>query len=157
MPPGNYKLSNISFSNSAKRIPLLTGDPKTVKEELDGISYLIGTYGDFNYDASKIPGAVSVAIEISKPNAWFEHYTSELRDMSLSKNSLVTKYIQNTQGQFRLNASDLPTDAYYQIRLAALNSNGQMIGYISDPINIQVSATQITSGKQLIKQLMHKK
>lgn len=92
------------------------------------------------YDTSQISGAVSAMVEISKPNSWFEHYTGTFRDDSPSEKALtkITLPLLKSTDQ-KIDLTSLKESGFYQLRIAAIDKEGAMTGYFSDPIVLQVT------------------
>lgn len=138
-PASDVRLNNVEFLSGEKLIPQLQADEKYLREDADGVSRLTKEKAVFEYDASKIEGADSFVVEVSKPNSWFEHYTGQMRDQQLSKHELTKIILKEPKGRFEIQAQTFPMPAYYQVRLVCLNKQGEVIGYVSDSINVQVS------------------
>jgi hypothetical protein len=141
--PGTYKLLGVRLTSGKDQIPALSVDSSTIRAGEEGAYRYNGTTGRFFYDAQAISGAQEVVLEISQPNSWFEHYAGDYRDTSLSSHSLKIWRLKLLSGVFELPASELPTAAYYQLRLVALGKDGKVVGYVSDPINLQIAGEQI--------------
>jgi len=127
---------SVRFINGERVIPTLS--PEMVEEGLDGICRPKTDSAGFSYDASKIPGARSVLVEISKPRSYFLHYTSTLRDNALCKHSLSTISLSALKGTFQLPMSTIPIGDRFQVRIAALSSGGRVLGTVSDPVTIEI-------------------
>lgn len=84
--------------------------------------------------------AASCVVEISKPNAYFMHYTRTLQDSQLSPYAVRRIALAATRGRFELYRSDFGTPERFQIRLAALDKKGKVIGATSDPLSIDLSS-----------------
>lgn len=149
-PFKNYRRSveGIALLNGQPEIAHLSADPAFLHEAPDGNSYLNGNVGTFDYDASRLPGVKQVAVELSQPNSWFEHYTGTYRDTKLSNKALRSWRTERTSGKFSLAARVFPTAGFYQVRILGLSGNGQVSGYCSDPINLQVDSGQISAKGQ---------
>ncbi len=137
----------LSCSSGEKQIPNLSFDANVMHENVDGITYMNGHKATFTFDASQIPQAKSVLLEVSNPNSWFEHYTGDFRDMSPSAHCLTKYKIDSLKGSLNVEAKLFPYPAYYQVRLAALSSDGKVVGTFSDPVNLQIAQGQIDQSK----------
>ncbi len=141
-------VEGIEFLNGQSEIARLSADPASLHEAPDGNSYLNGNVGTFDYDASRLPGVKQVAVELSQPNSWFEHYSGTYRDTKLSNRALKTWRTDRIKGKFSLAARVFPAAGFYQIRILGLSGNSQVSGYCSDPINLQVDSGQISAQGQ---------
>jgi hypothetical protein len=141
-------VSRIVFSNGRTEIAVLKADKRSLHEAPDGNCYLNGSAGVFNYDASMLPGVKQVAVELSRPNSWFEHYTGTYRDTKLSEHALKSWRTERTKGSFSLAARAFPSAGYYQLRICGLSGSGEGLGYVSDPVNLQLDSGQISGPEQ---------
>ncbi|MEZ4487976.1 MAG: hypothetical protein R3F51_10340 [Cyanobacteriota/Melainabacteria group bacterium] len=92
------------------------------------------------YDTSQVSGAVSAMVEISKPNSWFEHYTGTFRDDSPSEKALTKITLPSLKStDQKIDLTSLKESGFYQLRIAAIDKEGAMTGYFSDPIVLQVT------------------
>ena len=92
------------------------------------------------YDTSQVTGAASALVEISRPNSWFEHYTGTFRDDSVSDKALTRVPLPSLKSTDQIiDLSSLKESGFYQLRLAALDKEGTLTGYFSDPIVLQVT------------------
>lgn len=90
------------------------------------------------YDATKIPRAKAVTLEISKPYFYFEHYTYLLRDNQAGKQLLAKQELHNLTGTVTLSRNEFPQAATYQLRLKAQDESGEIIGTYSTPLTLLV-------------------
>jgi hypothetical protein len=153
-PLADVQLNGMTFLSGEKLIPQLFADENYLREDADGVSRLTKEKAVFEYDASQIDGADSFVVEVSKPNSWFEHYSGQMRDQELSKHALTRIVLKESKGKFEIQSRVFPMPAYYQVRLACLNKQGEVIGFVSDSINLQVSefaGKKRLSGKAKIK------
>ena len=133
------EISKITALNLEKSLPALSADGKNLVEGVDGICRVKGAHPTFSYDVSQIPGAHSAVCEISKPNSWFEHYSGTLRDREISKHALFTPTLNKLSGRaIPLSFAGIKEHGFYQIKIAALDKDGKVIGYFSDPLNFQI-------------------
>lgn len=151
------KLLSVQLSNGQREMPVLQVDPQSIRSGEEGTYRFNSNSGSFFYDAEKILHAKQAVLELSKPNSWFEHYSGDYRDARLSSQALKRWKLNGLKGKFDLAANQLPSAAYYQVRLAALDADGQVAGYVSDPINLQISSQQVNAGRNSLRQAAHAK
>lgn len=132
--PSTVKIYSASFSDGKALVPAVSFD-----FESDGLCQANPTLS-FSYDASAIPGAVKVLYEVSKPDSWFEHYSGTYRDSQPSKEALKSVTLDSIKSRVTVDASQLDGSGFYELRIAALDANGKIIGFFSDPINFQYSS-----------------
>ncbi|MFA6207968.1 MAG: glycosyltransferase family 39 protein [Candidatus Obscuribacterales bacterium] len=119
--------------------PIVASDGKTLIEDGDGICRPKGKMPSFNYDATMVPGAVSVYVEVSKPNSWFEHYSGSFRATSKSPEAQHSHTLGKLKGNgVPITFTGVKGPGFFQMRLAALDQEGKIIGYFSDPLNFQL-------------------
>jgi hypothetical protein len=119
--------------------PKIESDEKTLVEDGDGICRPRGKMPSFNYDVSIVPGAVSAYVEVSKPNSWFEHYSGSFRATSKSPEALFSHTLGKLKGNgVPITFTGVKGPGFYQMRMAALDRDGNVIGYFSDPLNFQL-------------------
>jgi len=107
----------------------------------DGIFYLTPNMTNFklDYDVQTVTGAKSALLEVSRPNVWFEHTSKSFRDSAPSNNALISKRIENLSGNISIETKQLKGPGYYQVRVAALGADNNIVGYFSDPLVLQMS------------------
>ncbi|HEY9869074.1 MAG TPA: glycosyltransferase family 39 protein [Candidatus Obscuribacterales bacterium] len=147
---GNYTacLSGVRLLRGVTEIPVLEPDWKTLHEDLAGVARPVRSKAAFRYDVSALPGANRAVAELSKPNAWFEHYSGQYRDADLSPFALKRFELTQRQGTFEIPLSELPAPAYYQVRIAGVGADGHVVGYVSDPVNLQISEDSIRGARK---------
>lgn len=91
------------------------------------------------FDVSGVSDAQTAVVEVSEPNSWFEHYSGTLRDDKFADKRLRQIKSDAQSGLISVNADEFPCSGYYQLRAFAVNRQGNVVGYSSDPINVQVS------------------
>lgn len=148
--PDGVQIKNVTLLSGANAIPTIAPDttaPKTdgrtVAEDVGGVSRPGTVIGPFKYDVSKVAGADHALFEISKADSWFEHYSGTFRDKKLSPEALLTKSTSEKTGQFSLPAKELDRPGFYEIRVCAVDKNGKLCGFPSDPVDLQFSAEDI--------------
>ena len=137
--PGKATINSLNINRADKEIPQLVADDSTVTLAIEGVYRPTKEPLLFKYDATQIPKAKEVAVEVSKPDSWFEHYTGQLRDKTLSDKSFKSWRLGKLAGTFELDQNTLPAGGYYQVRIAAIDAQGHVAGYVSDPINLQIT------------------
>lgn len=137
-PGVTVTVHGLALLSGRTAIPSLTPAGKNFTEDNSGVVRAFGKAGHFNYDASAIPGACAVVFEISKPNAWFDHYTNTYRDSSQSPKALKSWTSPNLSGNNQaLDLKQLKDPGFYELRIAAVGKQGEVVGYFSDPIMFQ--------------------
>ena len=139
--PGNIKISSARFLNLGKEIPTISTDEMNWLQNQDGtFSPKPKSAPTLVYDASKLVRATHVVAEISLPYEFFEYVAPSYRQPALSTRS--RKLVSNgSSGTIALPSDLLNQSAEYEIRIAALDGNEKMIGYVSDPITIRTAST----------------
>ncbi len=138
-PDAEVTVYGIALLNGKGAVANLVPSGKHFTEDETGVIRAGGKLGHFSYDVNNINGATSVVFEVSKPNAWFEHYTNSYRDAARCEKALKswTSPVLNAVDQ-PLELRKLSGPGFYELRLAALGSNGEIVGYFSDPIMFQL-------------------
>lgn len=134
-------ISALEFGALTTKRPILKCDGITLVEDIDGICRPRGQVerSAFSYDASNVAGAATVYYEVSKPNSWFEHYSGTLRDNQQSDEAQFTGTLAKLKGSaIPITFSGLKGHGFYQLRLAALDEKGKLVGYFSDPLNFHI-------------------
>ncbi len=91
-----------------------------------------------NFDATKIAGANHVMAEISKPFEYFDYFNASYRQDALSPNSLKKYSLQGLKGEMTLWREDFKVEGEYDVRIAAFDKDGKLLGYVSDPVTIDL-------------------
>jgi hypothetical protein len=147
--PCKINVESVRFINADDQIPELSIAPE-FKYFIDsnGTLYTSEDLGPVRYDATKIKGAKSVHYEISKPESWFEHYSGTLRDKAPSeKVSDSGKFEQLSSSQAVIPLKALKVPGFYEVRIIALDAQDKPLGYVSNPINFQVSGSYFKKRK----------
>lgn len=139
--PCKINVKTVRFINADDEIPALSFAPGT-KTYIDsnGTLYINKDLGPLIYDATKIKGAKYVRYEISRPESWFEHYTGTLRDKAPSDKAFDSGKLDDlssTNAVVSLKALKVP--GYYEFRILAMDAQDKPLGYVSNPINFQVT------------------
>ena len=130
------RLGQLKINSAEGLMPELKAQNMAVG--LDGINRISEKKFEIRCDASRIPGCQSIRLELSKPNSWFEHYSGTLRDRQFSEHALKNYSKDGSAASFDFTRADFPTAAYYELRAFALDKDGKVIGFCSDPVNLQI-------------------
>lgn len=127
------KLLNLNHIHG-KRASCLV-DLKTASLSKNG-KYLIrkGTKATLHLSATCVPNAKGLYLELSKPNHFLHFSSTDVHLPVPSKHTMRSWNILGSQTNFDIDASVFREDAFYQLRACATDSNGNLIGYFSDPI-----------------------
>jgi hypothetical protein len=137
--PEAIEIASIRAINLENQMPNIEPDAHDLVEGPDGICRVKGPRPTFSYDVSNVPGAVSATCEVSRPNSWFEHYSGTLRENDVSKNAFAVTPFNKVKGRnILLSYAGIKDHGFYQIKVAAVDKNGKVIGYFSDPLNFQI-------------------
>lgn len=85
-------------------------------------------------DVSKVRGAKSILLEISKPNLMFNFGKVSSHDPHQNKNAALSLNLQGRTLSFPLDMNTFKENALYQMRICAVDKKGRLIGGFSDPI-----------------------
>ncbi len=138
--PASVRLASIKIIGKKELMPEFSAMSKEFAAGNDGIYRPLKGSKHLNFlvDASNLAGAESVALELSRPNSWFEHYSGSLRDRDFSKQSLTRFIEKGNKVRLSIEKTAFPQKAYYELRAFALDKNGKIIGFSSDPVNLQI-------------------
>jgi hypothetical protein len=126
-------------------IPMLSAQPASeepgsgLNEDAGGVCYPNGAVAFFKYDARQIKGAKAVMYEITKPNFWFEHVSGTFNDQSFSASTALRGTLPQLCGARQSIACHLP-GGFYEMRVAAVDEKGNMVGKTSYPIVFQIGS-----------------
>ncbi len=140
-PGESLTIGGMEFGSLSGLRPILKSDGITLVEDVDGICNPKGLTerAAFSYDASSVAGAATVYYEVSKPNSWFEHYSGSFRDNRQSKEAQFSGTLTKLRGSaIPITFTGLKGHGFFQLRIAALNQDGKLIGYFSDPLNFHI-------------------
>lgn len=90
----------------------------------------------FAYDASRIPGAKGVFLEVSEPYYEFHVRVHSFRENTKSRHVVYSKKLDQLSGNFAVPPQVVRKPAYYQIRIGAVNAAGDVIGSFCDPVTV---------------------
>jgi len=138
-PDVAISVHGVGLLNGRNAIPTLEPVGKNFVEDESGVIRAGGKLGHVNYDASQVSGATGVVFEISRPNAWFEHYTNTYRDAAKCDKALTSWTATALKGDnIPFGLKKLGGGGFYELRIAATGKNGDVVGYFSDPIMFQL-------------------
>ncbi len=93
------------------------------------------------FDATMIPGASSIEAQLTKPNYFFDSYMMSRRESAVGQSI----NFDSARGLLVLKPELFPEAAYYQIRVRARNSAGELIGVWSDPLTFIVRGDKLST------------
>jgi hypothetical protein len=120
----------------------LNSDQKTVNEDSlrDGF-YPVNSAENvrLDWDAGMIAGASSCKLQISEPDVSFSHLAGGFRESTDGEQA--SKIVDNLplSGARNLTRQDFGIQGKYEVRLAAVDANGALLGFYSDPVSLMVS------------------
>ncbi len=143
-------MTAIEQISNTEMIPKLEPDNTSLKLDYDG-AYLPAAEGSkelkLTFDATSIPSASKVSVELSAP---FDRFEIPEPSLNVSPTFHATKFcpraakrwtIASTKGDISINASDLPKPAHYQVRLFAIGADDKILGFSSYPVTIATART----------------
>lgn len=126
------KLNSIEISDQAKISPTIDLTQLTCSE--NGVYPLKATETNLAADAGQIPGATGLLIEITKPNFFFENFRE-----SNGEDAVGSRFpVKNTKTNFALKRILFRGKGYYQVRVRAVNDQGETVGEPSCRLSLQV-------------------
>jgi hypothetical protein len=133
----------VEISNVRLLSASTTGPRLTVKEPENAAGIVQLRQPNFSCftSAQDTPGAVAIALELGKPNCFFDNFgqsdTGDASDMVAE-----TKRLQGKQGSFCVSGAEFaktfPNKSFYQLRARCIDGSGKAVGGFSDPVTIQV-------------------
>ena len=143
LKPVTLDLKSAQLTNAVDEIPELKVSPQCDSyTDSNGTIYIKTSLGPLSYDATKIKNAKSVRYEISAPDSWFEHYSGTLRDTGPSQHIADTgKLADLSSSDLIMNLNALKVPGFYELRIMALDADDKVIGYVSNPVNFQLSSS----------------
>ncbi len=137
--PGNTKILSARFLDLENEIPKLYAVPKYWAREKSGA--VVPKSKDaivLNFDATKLAGTKYVMAEISKPFEYFEYFIPCYRQDTMSKRSMKKYSLEGLKGEMTLWAEDFKIPGEYDVRIAAFDKDGKLLGYVSDPVTMRI-------------------
>lgn len=132
---GDVKLESALFKSTTDYIPTFVFNGQG-ELNTSGLIDLKNDRLPFSFDVSKIPGAKSAFVEVSEPYYEFHFQPHSFRQSVKSKHVSHTQVVNSLTGRFILPPQVVKHPAYYQIRIAATDSAGNILGSFSDPITL---------------------
>lgn len=138
MSEGDSTLQSAVLVSDKNLVPELMAIPGRSEKSSDSI--LSGKDGKvyFSFDASNIENACSVRVEISEPCCRFNDYVGTYRDNQFCPWAMKSFDIPKSKGSFAISCF-LGTPAWNQVRILAKSSDGKVLGFSSDPLQMRSS------------------
>jgi hypothetical protein len=148
--PLRYKIFSVRLKDESSLVPTLRAisTPTVVNHDIqaDGFYPVNNRQGlEIFWDAAKVSGAVSTILQISLPDFMYAQFADGFREFELEKHSLKTIDTASLCRQATLTRKDFPLPGKYQVRVAARDKEGKVIGYCSDPLDIMVTDEPLES------------
>ncbi len=132
----SYDLESVSLLRNADSfVPKLHFAGKGVMNTC-GLYELEANDLRFSFDASKIRNARGIIAEVSRPYCEFDFVSGTLRDRKPCKYALHTMRMDKLQGELTVPPGMVRKPAYYQVRIAATDAHGEILGSFSDPVTV---------------------
>ncbi|MGD9684596.1 MAG: hypothetical protein AB7W16_25810 [Candidatus Obscuribacterales bacterium] len=134
LPARRYRLESASRVDTRGTIPGLSMRSPFVYGEDASVIPETGMIV-MDYDVSSISGAGKAIFELSRPYFRFEQYAGTFRSVRRNRLAMKTWESEELKGKLTLPGklfSD--ADAFYQLRVAALDDRGEIRGTFSDPV-----------------------
>lgn len=137
--PGKTKIESVRFLNLTAEIPKLYAPPERWSREQCGrMSPKTRESIILNFDATMIKGANHVMAEISRPFEYFEYFDPTFRQVVMSQRSMKKYSLEGLKGQMELWPDDFKVHGEYDVRVAAFDKDGKLLGYVSDPVTLHI-------------------
>lgn len=133
-PADGYSIESIVLLDEKSMVPTLKINCEQTKDGL----FELGKEQTISFDSSKIEDAKSVVIEIAAPNLRLHELSATYRDTELSKHSYKHIAVPSTKGTFCLKREMFGKAARYDVRIAAISEANQVVGFTSDPLEVDV-------------------
>lgn len=114
-------------------IPAINANRRSMVEMPDGLCRFISGHGGVDIDASTIPGAHSVMLEVSGRGMMFNASRVQSDRGQRMREAAQTHVVDRLSFTWPLTESDFARGRY-QIRACALDKTGALIGVFSDPL-----------------------
>lgn len=137
--PGKTKIESVRFLNLNAEIPKLYAPPERWTREQSGrMSPKSRGSIVLKFDATMIKGANYVMAEISRPFEYFEYFEPTFRQVVMSPRSMKKYSLEGLKGQMELWPDDFKVRGEYDVRIAAFDKDGKLLGYVSDPVTLHI-------------------
>lgn len=90
------------------------------------------------FDATSIEGATTCCLEISRNNVQYQVFDASYRSNRPSTVTAQTIPLTGLQGSATISEKQFSCPGYYQVRLRATDAAGETVGFVSDPVTIEV-------------------
>lgn len=134
VPSKGYKIQSVELLNESSVTPTI----KTAQKPLPDGFFVLHSTMPTNFNIEKVLNATSAVLEISKPNVRYYEQSHTYRDRKLSNHSSRVVELSGKSGNFVLTRSMFGRAARYDVRVAALSPDGKVVGFTSDPLEIEV-------------------
>lgn len=137
-----YELGRVRLIDDSKLVPNFDFSGNN-SQTIDSYTVNKSSGCAVSYDASKIEDAADVLLEVTKPNYFFLTRETNLRSAPGSEANVGKKiFLRNLKGTFDIPYKTFDQPGTFQLRVSARTRKNMMVGYFSDPINIEVSSVQ---------------
>lgn len=130
-PCDKLEIRNLEFTSAEHLVPQLTING--IKPSSSGVYPVSGSGLQISFDASKIPDAKNLLVEISRPNFFFDNTDGTDLTTVLSQAFTTT----SAAGTLHLGQENFPALGFYQVRARCVGLRGQPLAEYSDVLNIE--------------------
>lgn len=141
---GKFRIETAVLKQATDYIPELSFAGKG-ELETNGLFSAVAEEMTFDYDASEISNGKKVLVEVSNPYYEFHMLPHTYRESTRSKYVSYTTELEKLSGKFVMPPQVVSKPAYYQIRICAIDSNGDPVGSFSDPVTVSNVALPLGS------------
>ncbi|HEY9772893.1 MAG TPA: hypothetical protein V6C81_03685 [Planktothrix sp.] len=135
MPPhAQYKITGLAILNREDLMPIITFSGGGYLAAQGMMKLTAGHGASFDFDASGIPHASQLRMEIAPRSCFF----ADKNMQQLSAPLLLKRNLNQLRGTQHLQASDFPAPGLYALRLRALDQSGTPVGVASDHIFVSI-------------------
>ena len=132
---GKFKIESAVLKQATDYIPELSFAGKG-RLETNGLYATSAAEMSFSFDATKIPDGKKVLVEVSLPYYEFHVQPHTYRESTRSEYVSYTTELDELSGTFVMPPQVVSKPAYYQVRICAIDGNGDPIGSFSDPVTV---------------------
>lgn len=137
--PGKTEIKSARFLSLSNEIPKLSASPKYWTREQSGRMAPKSRQSlILDFDATMIKGANHVIAEISHPFEYFEYFDVSFRQVVMSPRSMKRYSLEGLKGRMELWPDDFKVHGEYDVRIAAFDKDGKLLGYVSDPVTLHL-------------------
>jgi hypothetical protein len=136
--PDNYQLQSVRLLGRETLVPTISfaSDCQTDLYRTEGTVVITPQPLIVEFDCSKVAGAMSAVVEITSYDSPFFFSSGTLRDITLNKYDFRRIETGKVKGSVTLHQSDFKVAGHYQVRVAAIDTNGAVVGFTSDAVQI---------------------